>query len=74
MTTAARMTAAALAAVSCDLGVAMAALEVKDEYSAFNPEGNWGHRPKGIVKLPRNKPCPCGSGRKAKHCCVYTKE
>jgi uncharacterized protein YecA (UPF0149 family) len=23
------------------------------------------------MKNPRNKPCPCGSGRKYKHCCLH---
>jgi hypothetical protein len=26
--------------------------------------------PVGKIKNPRNKPCPCGSGRKFKHCCL----
>ena len=26
---------------------------------------------KGRKKQPRNAQCLCGSGRKAKHCCVY---
>ena len=25
----------------------------------------------GHDELPRNEPCPCGSGRKAKRCCRY---
>lgn len=25
-------------------------------------------RPTGALKVGRNDPCPCGSGRKAKHC------
>ena len=31
--------------------------------SAMNPDdpSTWG-------KVPRNAPCPCGSGRKYKHC------
>lgn len=24
-------------------------------------------------KVGRNEPCPCGSGRKYKHCCLLTK-
>lgn len=26
------------------------------------------------MKPPRNKPCPCGSGRKAKWCCIIREE
>lgn len=26
---------------------------------------------KGLKTQPRNKPCQCGSGLKAKKCCVY---
>jgi uncharacterized protein YecA (UPF0149 family) len=26
-----------------------------------------------LLTLPRNAPCPCGSGRKAKRCCVHIK-
>ena len=26
------------------------------------------------MKPPRNKPCPCGSGRKAKWCCTIREE
>jgi uncharacterized protein YchJ len=25
-------------------------------------------------KQPRNAPCDCGSGKKAKRCCVYVKQ
>jgi len=25
------------------------------------------------VKIPRNDPCPCGSGKKYKHCCIGTR-
>lgn len=27
-----------------------------------------------MSKPPRNKPCPCGSGRKAKWCCIIKDE
>src|SRR5579859_3895192 len=26
------------------------------------------------MKNPRNKPCPCGSGRKYKHCCLRRRD
>jgi len=28
--------------------------------------------PLRVVRIPRNLPCPCGSGRKYKHCCRTT--
>lgn len=27
-------------------------------------------RPAGVVKIGRNDPCPCGSGKKFKKCCL----
>ena len=30
--------------------------------------------PPPAVKGQRNKPCPCGSGKKFKHCCIKTKQ
>lgn len=36
------------------------------EYPEFPSEG-------AILKNPRNKPCPCGSGKKYKHCCLNKK-
>lgn len=27
-------------------------------------------KPKSVVKISRNDPCPCGSGKKAKKCCL----
>ncbi len=27
------------------------------------------HQPRSFSKTPRNAPCPCGSGKKFKHCC-----
>jgi uncharacterized protein len=29
-------------------------------------------RRRGTAKIGRNDPCPCGSGRKYKHCCAQT--
>jgi hypothetical protein len=29
----------------------------------------WGCEHRAMAKIGRNDPCPCGSGRKAKHCC-----
>jgi len=26
--------------------------------------------PRRVVKIGRNEPCPCGSGRKYKKCCI----
>ncbi|MDY3929961.1 MAG: preprotein translocase subunit SecA [Clostridia bacterium] len=33
-------------------------------------DGSLGNQPKKVAKAPgRNDPCPCGSGKKYKHCC-----
>ena len=33
-------------------------------------DGTLGKRPVSVKKTPgRNDPCPCGSGKKYKHCC-----
>jgi len=33
-------------------------------------DGSLGNQPKKAKKEPgRNDPCPCGSGKKYKHCC-----
>jgi len=29
-----------------------------------------GAPPRAVVKVGRNEPCPCGSGRKFKRCCA----
>lgn len=29
-----------------------------------------GEKPKVNYKCKRNAPCPCGSGKKFKHCCL----
>lgn len=53
--------------------------KVHHELATFRREdGRWLYaegrmRPKGkpreVVKIGRNEPCPCGSGKKAKRCC-----
>ncbi len=43
--------------------------EYDDDYETFN---NVSHRRFAVVnkkKVGRNEPCPCGSGKKYKHCC-----
>jgi len=34
-----------------------------------NPEKTIKKQPKKVTKIGRNDPCPCGSGKKYKHCC-----
>lgn len=34
------------------------------------PSGKAGTFSKKSVESGRNKPCPCGSGKKYKHCCL----
>lgn len=46
-----------------------------EEKSAFvREEGRWcyvgGETSEGVLKPGRNQPCPCGSGRKYKACCL----
>jgi len=41
--------------------MAMAGAEANDAVTAAAPDGDWG-------KIPRNAPCPCGSGKKFKYC------
>ncbi len=38
------------------------------------PKDPFGFRvvPVGRTSPPRNAPCPCGSGKKYKHCCRHT--
>ena len=35
---------------------------------------NWlqslGNRDEGVPRVGRNEPCPCGSGKKFKNCCI----
>lgn len=62
---------AAIAALSSGYA-SIPAIQTIDRHKPFSPKGNWRHRPQGVKKLPRNSPCPCGSGRKAKHCCINT--
>lgn len=37
------------------------------DWTATTPNGHGS--PARSAKVPRNSPCPCGSGKKAKHCC-----
>jgi len=32
------------------------------------------HEPVTVVKIGRNEPCPCGSGKKYKKCCLMKDE
>jgi uncharacterized protein YecA (UPF0149 family) len=29
------------------------------------------YKAQGVVRIGRNDPCPCGSGKKFKHCCMH---
>ncbi|MFA7429459.1 MAG: YchJ family protein [Rhodospirillaceae bacterium] len=42
---------------------------VKQEGRWFYHDGNLGPRPRRVVKVGRNDPCTCGSGKKYKKCC-----
>lgn len=49
-------------------------VEIHRERSRFVQEaGIWyyasGEKPAAPKKVPRNAPCPCGSGKKSKRCC-----
>ena len=49
-------------------------VEIKREQVAkpldTGSDGSLGNQPKKVAKAPgRNDPCPCGSGKKYKHCC-----
>jgi len=46
-------------------------IEKKPELILNSGEGDEGHQPKRreSPKVGRNDPCPCGSGKKYKHCC-----
>ena len=48
---------------------AEAGLPISDSSAGFG--GTWGvpGLPATSSKVGRNEPCPCGSGRKFKHCC-----
>jgi len=39
--------------------------DISDLEKLLNP----APRPKASIKIGRNEPCPCGSGRKYKKCC-----
>jgi preprotein translocase subunit SecA len=44
-----------------DRAMAMGGAEANAAVTAAAPDGDWG-------KIPRNAPCPCGSGKKFKYC------
>lgn len=64
----------------------LAALEMNDPYIIDEPRRSLGHIKKGAArkskargvrvqprtepKVGRNEPCPCGSGKKYKYCCI----
>lgn len=54
-------------------------LSLEEEYDEgyFDDEEDYDYKPKGTfrnvkVKVKRNDPCPCGSGKKYKKCCINT--
>jgi uncharacterized protein len=53
---------------SCEGGIADAIVQVREYWEALR------HRPTTVrrdaSKVGRNDPCPCGSGKKFKHCCA----
>ena len=44
-------------------------LETASEYFAEHPS-SWRKQPIRVEKIGRNDPCPCGSGKKYKQCCL----
>jgi hypothetical protein len=44
--------------------------ELCDVIRALNEERADVDRPRIVVKIGRNEPCPCGSGKKYKKCCA----
>lgn len=40
------------------------------KYMMFKPKDKSSYK-KSIPKVKRNDPCPCGSGKKFKKCCIY---
>jgi hypothetical protein len=47
--------------------------EVERSLEELNPEGSGSGREDGPKPaVGRNDPCPCGSGKKYKHCCLKT--
>lgn len=50
-----------------DYEILVAEKEIHRTFMEY-PEGDRGEDAFEIPKNPRNKPCPCGSGRKYKHC------
>lgn len=42
--------------------------------NAFSPRGRYFRKePERREKVDRNAPCPCGSGKKYKNCCLHPK-
>ncbi len=52
---------------SCEEGLADAIVDVREYWKALRHPPKTVRRP--TPKTGRNDPCPCGSGRKYKHCC-----
>ena len=46
--------------------------EIPDEHPIPWSEDPVSHSPRQVVKIGRNEPCPCGSGKKYKKCCLGT--
>ena len=50
-----------------------------EKYNKIPPCGEYSHGETGrrefeidLMSVSRNQPCPCGSGKKLKHCCIQT--
>jgi preprotein translocase subunit SecA len=63
LTEAATGTDGAMSSRSSGRGNGSAPLRIRGKKAAVDPkdQSTWG-------KVPRNAPCPCGSGKKFKHC------
>jgi uncharacterized protein YchJ len=63
-------TAAAVASLA-EFAVALQSLDTKTKHTPVRGRIVGRDYGKGPKKQPRNAPCVCGSGKKAKHCCAY---
>lgn len=61
--------AAAMLSIDCD----MQRYETTEKHTPVRWRIIGGDNGKGRKVQPRNQPCECGSGLKAKRCCVYFK-
>ena len=43
--------------------------QVADRITEGRGDGTVKKQPRRVQKIGRNDPCPCGSGKKYKHCC-----